>query len=203
MSRVNNYLIQAAQAKQRFLTYDQQKLIAKFCLKHDAKYLYLFLLGQEYRISRSTGDMERLVNDRWVDGNSYEEVMTILDLVCDSREDRHPSGSWKSMLSFGMMFHQNLLEEKKDPWAERFQESPQGLCRACEALGGKPIPGGDIAYGIPLFEELKIGLQFWEGDEEFFPRVRWVWDGNARMYLRYETMYFAVGLLLRRIGEHM
>lgn len=203
MSRGNNYLIQASQAKQRFLTYDQQKLIAKFGLKHDSEYLYVFLLGQEYRIGRSTGDMERLLDGTWVDGNSYEEVMTILDLVCDSREDRHPSHSWKSMLSFGMMFHQNLLEEKRDPWAERFQENPEGLRRACEALGGKPIPGGDIAYGIPFFEELKVGIQFWEGDEEFFPRVRWVWDGNARMYLRYETMYFAVGLLLRRIGEHM
>ena len=35
MERVNNYLIQAAQAKERFLTYDQQKLIGKFGLEND------------------------------------------------------------------------------------------------------------------------------------------------------------------------
>lgn len=203
MTRGNNYLIQAAQAKQRFLTYDHEKLIKKLELRHDAEYLYPRLLGQEYRISRKNGNMERFTGDSWVDGNSYEEVMTILDLVCDSREDRHPSHNWKSMLSFGMMFHQNLLEEKKDPWADRFQADQEGLRRACETLGGERIPGGDIAYGIPFFEGLKIGLQFWEGDEEFLPRVRWVWDGNARMYLRYETMYFAVALVLRRIAEYM
>ena len=41
MARVNNYLIQAAQAKERFLTYDQQKLIAKFQLEWDAEYFYV------------------------------------------------------------------------------------------------------------------------------------------------------------------
>ena len=35
MERVDNYAIQAAQAKERFLTYDQQKLIDKLKLRHD------------------------------------------------------------------------------------------------------------------------------------------------------------------------
>lgn len=203
MARADNYAIQAGQAKERFLGYDQQAIIAKFGLKYDAYYLYIRLLGQEYRISRKNGDMERWLDGFWVDGNSYNEVMTILDLVCDSREDRRPSGEWKSMQSFGMMFHQNLLEEKKDPWAERFQADPEGLRRACIALGGEELPGGDISYALELFDGLKIGLQFWEGDEEFAPRLRWLWDGNARMYIRYETMYFAVALVLQRIGEKM
>ena len=37
MARVNNYLIQAQQAKTRFLTYDQQKLIEKLKLKYEMK----------------------------------------------------------------------------------------------------------------------------------------------------------------------
>ena len=203
MERRDNYQIQARQAKERFLTYDQNALVVKFGLKRDETYLYLRVLDQEYRIDRRTGDMDRFRNGQWEDGNSYHEVMTILDLLCGSRMDRHPAGQWKSMQSFGMMFHQNLLEEKKDPWAERFQQDPQGLRRACLALGGEPIPGGDIAYGIEFFDGLKIGLQFWEGDEEFLPRLRWLWDANADMYLKYETMYFAVPLLLRRLQEWM
>ena len=65
------------------------------------------------------------------------------------------------------------------------------------------MPGADIGYGIELFDGLRIGIQFWHGDEEFLPRVRYLWDENATQYLRYETMHFAIGLLRQRIGEEM
>ena len=92
MERVNNYLIQASQAKARFLTYDQQKLIDKFRLKSDEAHIYVNLLWKEYRIHRVSGDMEFLTQGVWYDGNSYDEVMTLLDLLCDSRDDRRCAG---------------------------------------------------------------------------------------------------------------
>jgi hypothetical protein len=75
------------------------------------------------------------------------------------------------------------------------------LHRAAKALGADVIKGGDMGYAFTLFEGLKIGLLFWHGDEEFLPRIRYLWDANAKQYIRYETMYFAVDLLLRRIRE--
>lgn len=203
MGRKGNYAIQAEQAKQRFLTYDQQKLIEKLCLDADENYLYIKMLCQLYRIHRTTASIERQSGGIWVDGNSYEEVMTLLDLVCDSRENRYLSCRWKNMQSFGLMFHQNLLEDAKDPWAEKFQTDPEGFRDACLALGGKPLPNGDVAYAIELFDGLSIAVQLWLGDDEFPPNLRFLWDENANMYLRYETMYFAKFLLLRRIAEKM
>lgn len=203
MSRSNNYLLQARQAKARFLTYDQQKLIDKLRLTADGQYLYISMLAQVYRICRTTGDMERKTGQEWADANTHEEVMTLLDLVCDSREDRFLSGRWKNMTSFGLMFHQNLLESARDPWAERFQADPEGFRKACLALGGAPLPTGDIAYAVELFDGLRIAVQLWFGDDEFPPNLRFLWDENALMYIRYETMYFARGLLLRRIEEEM
>ena len=94
MSRVNNYLIQAQQAKDRFLTYNQQALIAKLRIPFDEDYLYVSMLGQRYRLARKNGDLERQVGKSWVDANSFGEVMTLLDLVCDSREDRFLAGRW-------------------------------------------------------------------------------------------------------------
>lgn len=203
MARGNNYLIQARQAKERFLTYDQQKLIGKLDLKADENFLYVSMLSQTYRIDRTTGNMERETESGWADGNSYEEVMTLLDLLCDSREDRFLSGRWKNMSSFGLMFHQNLLEDQRDPWAEKFQNDQEGFRKACQALGGVPLPNGDIAYAIELFDGLEIAIQLWLGDEEFPPNLRFLWDENANMYIRYETMYFAKALLLQRIQERM
>lgn len=201
MARINNYLIQAAQAKKRFLSYDQNRLVEKFRLEYDDAYLYVSLLRRRYRISRRTGDMEFRDGGVWRDGNSYEEVMTLLDLLCDSRDDRWISGIWQNMQSFGLQFHQNLLEERPDPLAVRADREPEWFCRACEALGAEKISGGDYGWAIELFDGLKIGMLFWHGDEEFAPRLRYLWDANAKMYIRYETMYFAVDLLKRRLTE--
>lgn len=202
MERRDNYLLQAQQAKQHFLNYDQQRLIGKLRLRFDMDFLYTALLSQPYRISRATGDLEKWDGTAWTGANTHAEVMTLLDLVCDSRENRFVSGRWKQMQSFGLMFHRALLEER-DVWAERFQADTDGLRRACIALGGEPVPGGDVSYAIELFDGLKIWLQFWTGDEEFSPRLCWLWDENALMYLKYETMYFAVNLLKKRIAEEM
>ena len=203
MGRGGNYLIQASQAKRRFLTYDHEKLIAKFGLKFDADYLYVNLLCKQYRIKRKTGDMEYREGDTWLDGNSYEEVMTLLDLLCDSRDGRRIAGQWKNMQSFGLQFHQNLLEEQRDPMAEYIDRNPEEFRKACRALGGEPLAGADMSYAIEVFDGLPIAIQFWHGDDEFAPRLRYLWDENANQYIRYETMYFAVNLLLRRIRENM
>ena len=203
MARVNNYLIQAQQAKERFLTYDQETLIAKLHMEADEHYLYVHMLSHSYRISRFSGDIEKKSDKGWIDANTFEEVMTLLDLVCDSKDNRFLTGKWKNMTDFGLMFHRNLLENKVDPWAEKFQADPEGFQKACLALGGKPFSLGDIAYAIELFDGLSILVQLWFGDEEFPACLRFLWDENALMYIKYETMYFAKGLLLQEIEEHM
>ena len=203
MKTANNSLIQMEQAKTHFLTYKQKNLINKLKLKADETYLYTTLFFQKYRICRTTADVRRWQEDAWVDGNSFEEVMTLLDLICDSRQDRYVSGRWKNMGDFGLLFHQNLLEDRKDPWACYFEKHPQAFQSACEALGGERMPSGDIAYRLEVFDGLPLMLQLWFGDEEFPPNLRILWDENARMYIRYETMYFAKGLLLETIKKTM
>ncbi len=201
MARINNYTIQAEQAKRRFLTYDQAAIIRKFRLKADSAYLYPVMLGRAYRVSRATGDVEKRVAGQWVDGNSFEEVMTLLDMLCDARADRHLSGRWKNMQSFGLLFHRTLLEDQRDPTAERFDREPEVLRLALKALNSLPFPGADIGGAVELFDGLRIAVQFWHADEEFAPRLRYLWDENALQYIRYETMYYAVSLLKDRLTE--
>ena len=42
---------------------------------------------------------------------------------------------------------------------------------------------------------LEIGIFFWHGDEEFPAQLRFYWDENAPMYLKYETMHYTLGYL--------
>lgn len=202
MERKDNYLLQVLQAKQIFLRYDQKKIIEKLKIKHDRMYLYTTMLGESYRICRTSGDLARLDGESWVNTNDHGEYMTLLDLVCDSRPDRWLSHKWVNTAALGRHVHQTLTESR-DPLAEAVQERPEAFRTACEAMGGTPVKMGDICYAIELFDGLCIALQFWEGDEEFPPKVNILWDENALMYLKYETIWFATGLLKRRITEKM
>lgn len=199
MKRTDNYTIQLRQAQQHFLTYDQSSLIRKHRFAYNDAYLYPHMLGTCYRLNRATGDLQKQEGTLWVDANTHGEVMTLLDWLCDSRENRFLSGRWSSMQNFGHLFHQDYLEDHNDPTAALFDRHPEALHKACQDLGGRPFPNCDIGYAIELYDGLCIALQFWAGDEEFPPRLRWLWDENALQYLRYETMFFAVGLLIERL----
>ena len=201
--RVDNYKIQAGQAKKLFLTYDQQELIRRCHLIFDDTYFYISFLARSYRIHRHTGDMERKVGDAWVDGNSFGEVMTILDWLCDSKPHRHITGRWVNLVSQCHSFHSNLQESGNDPYAALFDRKPEAFAQACQALGGEWVPGADIGYAIELVDGLRVLVQLWRGDEEFAPQLRYLWDENALQYLLYETTWYALPLLLRRIREEM
>lgn len=190
---MNNYEIAAANARRRFLTYDCGEILRRTGVQSDEQYLYPVMLGVKYRLCRSTGGLQRY-QDGWQDANTFAETMTLLDWLCDSKPGRYLTGRLQSMHTFGLQFHQNVLE-KEDPLARLFQEAPERMGKLCEALGGTPVEGGDISYGIELYDGLCIVLRFWQGDEEFSPRVRYYWDENALQYLRYETMFYAIGLL--------
>ena len=203
MERRDNYAMQAEKAKESFLHYDQEALIRKFRLRADENYLYPVMLSDTYRLSRTTGDLSRYAGDTWVDANSHGEVMTLLDLLCDSREDRFLTGNWKSMQAFGNQIHRNLLERPRDAAAERFAQNMDRFEGACRSLGGTPVPMGDMGFAIELFDGLEIAVALWQADEDFPAALRYYWDENALMYIRYETMYYAVDLLRSRLKVRM
>lgn len=200
---VDNYQIQSEQAKKLFLTYDQQELIRRCRLRFDRDYFYTTMLADTYRINRRTGDMERQKNGSWVSGNSFGEVLTMLDWLCDSKQDRYITGRWINVISHGHYFHGNLQEDICSEEALLFDKNPDIFAKACEAMGGEKMPGADMGYAIELIDGLRIFVQLWHGDEEFLPRLRCLWDENTNKYLRYETTWYAVPLLMERIKEQM
>ena len=201
MERKDNYAIAAQNAKALFLGFDQQALIRKLHLSYTDDYLFTTFLGAPYRISRTTGDMERKKGDAWVDGNSFNEVLTILDLLCSSREDRSPSHRYKNMADFGLQFHRSLIESR-EPLADFAQQRPQDFREAVIKLGGREIPGADLSFAVPVFEDLELVLRFWFGDEESAPRMRFLWDERSLQYLKYETMHYLLGVLRQRLKEN-
>lgn len=203
MQRQNNYELQAAQARKLFCAHELTQLIRVHQLRADEQYLYLRLLSEDYRVSRSSGRIERKLAAQWVRADSFHETLTIFDLLCTQTAGRHAAGEWKTTLDFGAHVHRGLLEQQPPEALElEFDQHPQRLHTACARLGGTPLPGAEISYALPFFEQLRVAVQFWHGDEEFAPRLRFLWDANADAYLRYETMYYAMDLIKARLREY-
>lgn len=62
---MSNYETMKDRMSSHFLEYDQEKMIRKFDLKHDEKYLYISFIGRKYRINRATGAPGLRMNFKW------------------------------------------------------------------------------------------------------------------------------------------
>ena len=200
MERKNNYEIQAAQARTLFCARDLDAVAHEHGLRQEGQWLHLRLLGEPYRVSRRNGRIERGENGLWLPADGFDETLTIFDLLCDAKPGRRAAGDWKTTLDFGGQVHRGLMEPNRaDALELLYDRRPELLERACLRLGGTPMAGADVSFSLPFFEELRIAVQFWHGDEEFSPRLRFLWDAAADQYLRYETMYYALSLLRTRL----
>lgn len=194
----DNYAIQAEDARLRFLGYDQNTMPAE----KDESFLYLPFCGCDYRISRSDGHIFRRAGNDWLSADSHGEVLTLFDYLCDARPDRAPAGEFVSMASLGGHVHGGLVHRSGD--LERLiDQYPEAFCRVCTGLGGVPGEGGDLCFDLRLFPDLPVRLRFWHSDEEFEAYLDLFWDKNALSFLRYETTWYALGILRRQIAHGM
>lgn len=187
-----------------FLQYDQESMIRKFTLEHDEDYLYIFFTGRKYRICRRTGAVtwseDAFSTETKAD---YNEAMTIYDVLCCSRDDCRLSGEWVNIERLSSI-RGGTLSKSGGFFADAgkyFDGKAAKLDRACEALQGRKISGGDAACELDLFPFLPLCLRFWESDEEFPPSLQILTDKNILDYMHYETLMFAVSHVIGRLKD--
>lgn len=198
----DNYAIQAEDARLRFLTYDFDALIASTAAERDGEDLRIRFCGFDYRVARADGRLTRLVDGVWLPADSHGEVLTIYDYLCDAKPGRAPARESVSMSSLGGHVHTGLASAS-GPLEKAIDADVEAFRRACLALGGIPKDGGDACFDLDLFPDLPVRLRFWHADEDFPAALDLLWDKNSLLFLRYETTWFAAGVLRRRISEEM
>ncbi len=205
MIRISNYDRQVDIARGIFLQYDQQRLIRKYSLSADDRFLYLSYLRIPFRICRESGRIDETVGDMWVECRNFETVMTIYDLLCHGREDRLPplSGQWTTVGGFAVAGSPGADTFTKE-YAVFFDCNMERLPMACKKMGGimQPLTArADVTCLFPVTDFFSVVLQFWSGDEEFPPKIHLLWDKNAMEYLLFETTYYLQGDLLERLKQ--
>ncbi len=200
--RWDNYAIAAEQAKKLFLEYDQERIIKKLNLRADGDYIYIRFLDLDYRIHRRTAGVEKWEGDGpYTDGSSFNEVMTLFDVLCWSREGACLSGEWVTLSALGGGVHSasspsgGMFRNA----VERITRREDRLAEVLEHMGGVVMPKGEPGYQIPVFPFLPVYVQYWRGDEEFPPQLNLLWDRNTTRFLHYETVYYLTNFLLERL----
>ena len=199
---MDNYEKALIYARELFLKWDQEKIIARYRLRADENYIYIAFLGLPYRIERSSGVVECTADaPREAD---FSESLSIYDYLC--RETPIPGLS-------GRLLHVNSLRNaaKSSPsdtsfhqkWADKYQQNMPALEKAIGQMGIAPFPQGDVACMFSVFDGFTAVFQFWEGDEDFPPSVRFLWDENTPDYLKYETTYYVMGCFVDRLDRRI
>ena len=201
----SNYDLQVDIARKIFMEYDHQRLIRKFRLTADACWIYLTYLNTPCRISLTTGGIEEDIGSGWQECRSYDTVMTIYDMLCHHKGEELPvlSGQWCTVGNF-IVTGITQADAFAQKYAEVFDGHLEAFKRACEDMGGVILPrmaGADLTCRFQAAPFFPVLLQFWEGDEDFPPRLMLLWDRNTTSFLHFETTFYLQGDLLKRLMQ--
>ncbi len=204
---MDNYDLQVDIGKRIFLEYDQELLIRKFRLEADELWIYLNYMNTPCRINRKDGGVEECIKGAWKECRSFSTVMTIYDLLCYHQGETAPTlaGQWCAVGTF-VVAGVTETDTFTKKYATLFDRHPEELRTACESLSGILLPhmaGADVTCRIPVTPFFPVLLQFWEGDEEFPPKLMLLWDRNTDRFLHFETTFYLQGDLLERLKNRM
>ena len=192
--RTNNYSKMQENARVLFLTYDQNEILLKSFVSADEDFLYVTVLGTQYRVDRKSGDV--LLPDGSKAG--FDAALTVYDLLTHKSSRAFPSGNYCILQSLDSKSRVNsgTVGGYNDSFAKKIDEDPKIFKNACLALGRECSGKGDLNYEFELFDGLCFRLCFWASDDEFPPQLIIYADENILEYILFETAYYAAGLLM-------
>ncbi len=196
---MDNYLLAQDRARQAFLQRDHHSFAKRPGICANAEKITFRFLGTNTAVSLKTGEITfQWENQRWK--ADYSEAFSVYDWLCDSKPQALASGEFCPAHSLpGVYVAGSGLSMSPKCLAEAADQRPELFSRACEALGGRKLHLGDIAYEIPVVPGLTMALKFYHRDEDFPPSVTILWDKNTLEFVRYETIYYIAGALCQRL----
>ena len=178
------YLDALAHAKGEFAKRSFAKILEiSGAVPYDDASLIIPYGGDSYRVWHPEGEVCLWENEgvkgteKEVEITNHILILHYLTEVCGVQS----IGTWISFreLPGGNNHYGSFKQEAIEPLAKRYGNSPEEFERTCQALGGKKLPLGDIAYAIPVFPKLELALILWLADEEFSAQANILYNSNV------------------------
>lgn len=183
------------QSKNRFLQYDQEKMISLFDLAHDEETMKIDFLGQTYTVDRKSGEL--MQGDRLAD---LDEMASIYELLTTATHLPQESKNWKSIAALCTNTTDTSLGRYIE-YLQPFEGKLDLMQEACEKLGGIPAGKGDVSSLIPVFDGITVWFQYWEADDEFPASVQFLWDASITDFFRWSILWNIMTCITKRMKE--
>ena len=203
--KMSNYEVTKRRTQKEFARYDHGAIAAKLDLIYDDEFMYLEFLGRDYRANRHSGVMEWKDEEGQLHEGDFNDVMTILDILCYSKEGAAPAGEYQVMHSLATLQGGTTFagEGSFTRHEKLFDEHTEAFKQALEKIGGIPGGKGDVSRKIRIFKDLWVIVEFWRSDEDFPASLEFMADKKTLDYMHYETVWYMVGALIAQIREQM
>jgi hypothetical protein len=86
-------------------------------------------------------------------------------------------------------------ELRVQPLLERYANDLEGFMTAASGLGGESLELADGAYRVWALPKIPIYYLFWEGDEEFEPRLSILFDRSIESHLSADAIWGLVNIV--------
>ena len=81
-----------------------------------------------------------------------------------------------------------------------FQNDIEAFSHCCRALRGEPVEMGDAAFRFQVTERLPVVLLYWQGDDDFPPEARMLFDRSISRFLALDVVFALAVEICARIG---
>lgn len=189
------------QWRERFSSYDPQRISRILNLSHDSEYLYLSYFQSSYRLRLTDGTLEKQEQDSWSDALFFNESMSLYHLLSYTCDQPRSAGVWvpDTALNLAATHRQNPPDPLLLPFARKFSGKTELLRKACLRLGGTPISRGDAGFTFHAFPQVPIQLIFWDAEEDLPAQVQVLFDQYVTDYIHFETAGCIVSDLLEKL----
>lgn len=219
---MSNYDRLSEEWRQRFLSMDQGKLLAKLPeLRSEGEYLVLTHFGRTFGIDKVNGNIVVLSDpirkcdrgglmhqspqeyegsDGQVDNSTK---MNIYNLLWYSKENVFFQNRWVPFRSvkgagpFAPAFEKNVVM----PFARTFAGKTELLKAAAEKLGGVAVRQGDAGYILKAFECIPMQYLFWDEDDEFQAQANILFDYSVTDFIHVESTVSLAVAGVERLAE--
>lgn len=183
------------QSIERFLKYDQEKMIALFNLPCDEETISIDFLGKTYTIYRKSGEL--MQGERFAD---LDEMASIYEFLTTATYQPNETNDWRSIAALCTNTTDTSLGRYVE-YLRPFEGKLTLMQEACSRLGGIPADKGDVSSLIPVFHGITVWFQYWEADDEFPASVQFLWDASIVDFFRWSILWNIMTCITKRMKE--
>lgn len=157
----------------------------------------LTFFWQEYVISGDDFTVRRA--DTGKEPSSFTKSLILTYLV--TADGTTPSDRWIGFreLPDGMFYAQAFQSYTGARLVRELAGGIEAFRRAAESLGGEPFEFGDAGFSFSVFPRVRLGLTYWEGDDEFPSQARVLFEDSAANYMSTDGLAVLGSQLVGRI----